>query len=166
MKTLADRFRRWYDHERDSNAKCLAMLESVPAERRADPSFQRAVDKMAHLVAARQRWLYRLGQSKVLPDIFPKGTKLSDLPAQVAATESAWVTYLATLDDTKLAADFEYNAADNKRYRWTLEGLLTQVNGHAWYHRGQIAMLVADLGGKAVDTDYIFFCKLEPIEVK
>ncbi|MFT3881265.1 MAG: hypothetical protein QM703_16570 [Gemmatales bacterium] len=34
MKTLADRFRRWYDHERDSNAKCIAMLESVPAERR------------------------------------------------------------------------------------------------------------------------------------
>jgi uncharacterized damage-inducible protein DinB len=166
MKTLADRFRRWYDHERDSNAKCIAMLESVPAERRADPSFQRAVDKMAHLATARLRWLYRLGVAKELPPIFPKGTTLSELRTMIAAAEAAWIDYLAPLDDAKLASEFEYTSAENKRYRWTIEGLLTQVNGHAWYHRGQIAMLVADLGGKAVDTDYIFFCKLEPIEVK
>jgi uncharacterized damage-inducible protein DinB len=31
------------------------------------------------------------------------------------------------------------------------------VFGHAWYHRGQIAMLVKDLGGETVDTDYIFW---------
>jgi uncharacterized damage-inducible protein DinB len=42
--------------------------------------------------------------------------------------------------------------------------VLTQLFGHAWYHRGQIAQLVAELGGKAVDTDYIFWCKLTPIE--
>ncbi|MFT3881266.1 MAG: DinB family protein [Gemmatales bacterium] len=121
---------------------------------------------MAHLATARLRWLYRLGIVKELPPIFPKGTSLSELRAMIAAAEAAWIDYLAPLDDAKLASEFEYTSAENKRYRWTIEGLLTQVNGHAWYHRGQIAMLVADLGGKAVDTDYIFFCKLEPIEVK
>ena len=49
MKSLADRFRQWYEHERDSNAKSLAMLASVPVERRTDPLFQKALDKMAHL---------------------------------------------------------------------------------------------------------------------
>src|SRR5205085_10886522 len=58
MKTLADRFRRWYEYERDCNAKTLAMLASVPAERRTTPEFRKAVDRMAHLVAARQRWLH------------------------------------------------------------------------------------------------------------
>ncbi|MGC3966918.1 MAG: hypothetical protein QM775_05970 [Pirellulales bacterium] len=45
-----------------------------------------------------------------------------------------------------------------------MEGTLTQVFGHAWYHRGQIAQLVAMLGGKAVDTDYILWCRNRPAE--
>ena len=159
MKTLADRFRRWYEYERDCNAKTLAMLESVPAERRNTPEFQKAVDRMAHLVAARQRWLSRVGHWGEPLELFPKDTKLSDLPAQVAATEAAWVQYLRGLDDSDLAREFEYQATDAKRYRWNVEGVLTQTFGHAWYHRGQIAQLVALLGGKAVDTDYVFFSK-------
>ncbi len=167
MKTLADRFRRWYDHERDSNAKCLAMLNSVPADKQKTEEFQKAVDKMAHLVAARQRWLTRLGYWQELPSIFPKATPLADLPAMVAKTETAWVDYLSKLDEQELNREVQWLAVfDNKTYRWNIEGILTQVNGHAWYHRGQIAQLVAQLGGKAVDTDYIFYSKLEPIEVK
>ena len=50
MKSLADRFRRWYEYERDCNAKSLEMLGSVPADRRSDPQFQKAVDRMAHAV--------------------------------------------------------------------------------------------------------------------
>jgi uncharacterized damage-inducible protein DinB len=159
VKTLADRFRRWYEYERECNAKTLAMLESVPAERRNTPEFQKAVDRMAHLVSARQRWLSRLGHWEKPLDLFPQGTNLSDLPAQVAATEEAWVQYLRGLDDSDLSREFEYQATDAKRYRWNVEGVLTQTFGHAWYHRGQIAQLVALLGGKAVDTDYVFFSK-------
>ena len=164
MKSLGDRFRRWYDYERDCNAKSLAMLESVPAERRAAAEFQKAVDRMAHLVVARRRWLFRLGMLTELPGLFPKGTSLTDLPALVAETETGWVAYLSRLDDAELARTLEWDAVDGKRYRWDVEGILTQVFGHAWYHRGQIAQLVAGLGGKAVDTDYVYWCQLEPIE--
>jgi uncharacterized damage-inducible protein DinB len=164
MKSLADRFRRWYDYERDCNAKALAMLASVPAERRSAPEFQRAVDRMAHLVAARRRWLSRLGPLPQAPGLFPHGTDLAALPALVADTEAAWVSYLSWLDDRELARTLEWEAADGRRYRWDVEGILTQVFGHAWYHRGQIAQLVAGLGGKAVDTDYILWCQLPPIE--
>ena len=161
MTGLADRFRNWYEHERDSNAKCLTMLASVPAERRTDPLFQKALDKMAHLVAARRRWLYRLGAYSELPEIFPTGV-LEELPALVSATEAAWVAYLAKLDDAALAKPFEWEF-NGQRMRWHLAGVLTQVNGHAWYHRGQIAMLVTMVGGTMVDTDYIFFAKPEKI---
>jgi uncharacterized damage-inducible protein DinB len=165
MTSLADRFRRWYDYERNCNAAALAMLASVPADRRGDPAFQKAVDKMAHLVAARRRWLHRLGHWPETPSAaFPQGNKLDDLSKQVADTETAWVAYLSRLDDADLAKEFEYVAGDNKTYRWDIEGVLTQTFGHAWYHRGQIATLVAGLGGKAVDTDYIFWCKLKPLD--
>ena len=164
MNSLADCFRRWYDHERDCNAKSLEMLASVPTERRGTAEFQKAVDRMAHLVAARQRWLRRLGHWPDAPALFPTGTALTDVSAQVADTEAAWVAYLSRLDDAELARQLEWEALDGRRYRWDVEGVLTQVNGHAWYHRGQIAQLVAGLGGKAVDTDYILWCELAPVE--
>ncbi|MFO0810770.1 MAG: DinB family protein [Gemmataceae bacterium] len=158
MTALPDRFRRWYDYERDCNAKTLDMLASVPADRQSTPEFERAVGRMAHLVAARRRWLFRLGHWPEAPDIFPKNVALADLTTQVADTEAAWVAYLGRLDDAELAREFEYEAA-GQRLRWNVEGVLTQTFGHAWYHRGQIAQLVAMLGGKAVDTDYIFWNK-------
>jgi uncharacterized damage-inducible protein DinB len=164
VKTLADRFRHWYEYERDCNAKSLAMLASVPDQRRNTPEFQKAVDRMAHLVAARLRWLNRLGHWPERPEIFPQGMNLSDLPAKVAAMEEAWVQYLRGLDDSDLAQELEWQAADGKRYRWNVEGLLTQTFGHAWYHRGQIAQLVTVLGGQAVDTDFIFWSKPARVE--
>ncbi len=164
MKSLADRFRRWYEYERECNAKSLEMLASVPADRRTSAEFEKAVGRMAHLVAARQRWLSRLGHWTTPPSApFPQ-VGLDALPAQVAETEAAWADYLGRLDDAELARVIEWQALDGRRYRWDVEGILTQTFGHAWYHRGQIAQLVAALGGKAVDTDYIFFCKLTPID--
>jgi hypothetical protein len=73
------------------------MLASVPAGRRAAPEFQKAVDRMAHLVAARRRWLNRLGHWPEAPEAFPRGTALGDLPGLVADAEAAWVRYLAGL---------------------------------------------------------------------
>jgi uncharacterized damage-inducible protein DinB len=164
MKTLADRFRMWYEYECDCNAKSLEMLASVPAERRAGPDFQKAVDRMAHLVAARRRWLQRLGHWPDVPPLFTQGTTLTDLSTLVADTEAAWVAYLNHLDEAELTRVLEWQAGDGRWYRWNVEGILTQVSGHAWYHRGQIAQLVAGLGGKAIDTDYILWHKLAPLE--
>ena len=166
MNSLTDRFRRWYEYERDCNAKSLAMLSSVPIDRQDTPEFQKAVGRMAHLVAARRRWLGRLGHWQDPPTTpFPQAS-LADLSTMVADTEAAWVAYLARLDDADLEREVEWQALDGRRYRWNIEGILTQTFGHAWYHRGQIAQLVTGLDGKAVDTDYIFWCQLPPLEPK
>src|SRR5215208_175102 len=115
MQSLADRFRRWYEYERDCNAKSLAMLESVPADRRDTPEFQKAVGRMAHLVAARRRWLNRLGHWSDPPTSpFPQSA-LADLPAMVADTEAAWVAYLGRLTDADLAREVEWQFPDGRR---------------------------------------------------
>ncbi|MFO0840336.1 MAG: DinB family protein [Phycisphaerae bacterium] len=155
--SFIERFRHWYDYERDCNAKSLQMLQSVPDESRASPQFARAVGKLAHLIAARHMWLHRLGAVADRPESWFPPTTLEQLPALVDAIQRRWTDYLAALSDADLAADFTCAGGDGKRYRWRLIDLLTQVFGHAWYHRGQIAMLVKDLGGDAVDTDYIFW---------
>jgi hypothetical protein len=40
------------------------------------------------------------------------------------------------LDERELARTLEWQTGDGKRYRWDVEGILTQVFGNAWYHRG------------------------------
>ena len=164
MNSLADRFRRWYEYERDCNAKALDMLASVPTERRSAPEFEKAVGRMAHLNAARCRWGQRLGILADAPALFPSGIALADLAGMIASTERAWADYLSRLDEAELARELEWVAGDGHRYRWNVEGILTQLLGHAPYHRGQIAQLVALLGGKAVDTDYILWCKLPKLD--
>jgi uncharacterized damage-inducible protein DinB len=157
--SFPDRFRNWYAYERDCNAKTLTMLDSVPPDARASPNFQRAIDKFAHLIAARQIWLYRLGQWPERPaTFFPTGTALADLQPRLKAIEDAWTTYLANLNDTNILSEFTFTSSTGDRWKWNVLDLLTQVFGHAWYHRGQIATLVKDLGGKPIDTDYIFWC--------
>lgn len=155
--SFIEHFRWWYEHEKDANAKSIAMLESVPEPARTQPGFARAMGKMGHLVVARQMWLYRLGHAAYKPQEWFPVWSFDELRANVSAIQDSWTTYLATLTEPELAREFEYTGADGVRRRWPLLDLLTQVGGHAWYHRGQIAMLVKDLGGAAVDTDYIFW---------
>jgi uncharacterized damage-inducible protein DinB len=158
--TLADRFRRWFDYEKVSHARVLASLESVPADRRDTPEFQKAVMLLGHLAAARQIWLYRFGVGREAPgDIFPAGLTLDEVRRRVADGEAAWSDYLSRLDDAELARVFEYQSLDAGRFRNTVEDTLAQLFGHSWYHRGQIASLVRAAGGEPAKTDFIFWCR-------
>lgn len=158
--TLADRFRRWFQYERDSHAKALASLRTVPAGGRDSAAYQKAVSILGHLVAARQLWLYRLGIAKDAPtEFFPTGVGLDDLAARLAVVEAAWFAYLHELQDEDLARTVEYQSLDGGRFRNTVEDVLAQLYGHSWYHRGQIASLVRAAGGEPAATDFIYWAR-------
>jgi uncharacterized damage-inducible protein DinB len=67
--------------------------------------------------------------------------------------------YLDQLEDTDLARVFEY---EGPRFRNTIEEILTQLFGHSWYHRGQIAQLLRSIGAEPAVTDYVFWAR-EPV---
>jgi uncharacterized damage-inducible protein DinB len=162
-KTLLERYRRWFDYERDSHAKALASLASVPEAKRSSRGFAKAVTLMGHLAAARQLWLFRFGVTAEAPrDFFPTGLTLSELADRVERVQSAWSAYLERLDDQALARVFEYQSLDGGSYRNTVEDILTQLFGHSWYHRGQIASLVREAGGEPAVTDFVFWTR-QPI---
>ena len=159
----ADRFRRWFEYEKDSHAKVLASLDSVPTQLRSSPSFQKAVDLMAHIVAARWLWLSRLGAATQGPrELFPEGAALPDLPDRVREMQEAWSAYLRRLDDVELARAFEYRSTEGEWYRNTVEDTLAQLFGHSWYHRGQIASLIRSIGAEPAVTDFVFWTR-EPV---
>jgi uncharacterized damage-inducible protein DinB len=159
-RDMVDRYRHWLDYENDVHLKVLQSLESVPADRRASPEFRRAATLFAHIVAARQIWLHRLGQRKDRPaTIFPETVDLDAVSADWQGIQGEWRNYLAGIDDAELAKTFEYQSLDGGRFRNRIEDILTQTFGHSWYHRGQIAMLVKAAGGTPAATDLIYWCR-------
>lgn len=171
MPSMSDRFRRWFDYEKDSHAKVLASLQAVPVHLRDSDEYRKAVSLVAHIVLARWLWLVRLGvappeKAPSEPEaFFPRDVTVDDLPGRVAEMEEAWEAYLARLDEGELARVFEYRALDGAAFRNTIEDILTQLYGHSLYHRGQIAQLLRGLGGEPAVTDFVYWAR-EPLDVK
>ncbi len=160
--TLVSRYRRWFEYERDSHEKTLASINAVPAELREREAFKKAVYLMGHIVAARRMWLFRLGVSSEKMELFPTETTLFELPSQLSQMETKWSEYLQRLNDDDLAHVFEYQSYEGPHFRNSVEDILTQMFGHSWYHRGQIAQLIRSLGAQPAVTDLVFWSR-EPV---
>ena len=133
----------------------LTMIESVPPANRADARFQQVVTLAAHLAFCREYWLHLLyGGEKSQGKYFDKTADLLALRPRFAAIEARWTDYLAHLDDTGLSREFEV-AFGEYLMGWYVEGQILQLIGHAPYHRGQVALLVDQMGRETVDTGYL-----------
>lgn len=153
-ESLITRYRHWYAQERDANAKMLAMIESVPQAARTDARFAQAVRLAAHLAACRENYLQILQGHDYTAPWWPEDVAVDTLRSRYAALESGWSAYFDSLSDETLTQNFvQYEGTC--RYLWNTEGQAFQLAGHAYYHRGQISLLVEQLGGTTVDTDYV-----------
>ncbi len=161
--SLIDRFRKWFEYEKQAHATVLASLETVPEAGRDGPEFQRALSIFGHMIAARRAWLGRLGLAAPFQGaLFPAEVDLESLKDDVHEAERLWTDAYAALDDAALGRVVEYQSFDGNRFRNTVEEILTQLFTHSYYHRGQIAMLVRASGGQPAVTDLIYLCR-EPI---
>ena len=158
--SLLEHYRALYEYEKDCNDKMLVMLESVPQANRSDPRFQRAVTLAGHLAACRENWLAYMDEQCHYPTVicdgpwFDAGCELDTLRPRFADLERQWTDYLARLNEAQLAQAFEFSVSEEERFRLPIEVQIVQLIGHAPYHRGQVALLVDQLGGETVDTDY------------
>jgi uncharacterized damage-inducible protein DinB len=159
---MIDRYRRWFEYEKDSHAKTFDSLNAVTEELRESEAFRKAVYLMGHIVAARRMWLFRLGVLTNKVELFPTEIELSELPGQISEMETSWSMYLDQLNDDELARVFEYQSYEGQRFRNTIEEILAQLFGHSWYHRGQIALLLRSIGAQPAMTDFVFWSR-EPI---
>jgi uncharacterized damage-inducible protein DinB len=164
--TPIESYRRWFEYEKDSHAKTLASLNAVPEHLRESKEFGKAVYLMGHIIAARRMWLFRLGVAGDKAELFPAETTLEELQALLSEMETKWADYLLQLNDAELVRVFEYQSYEGPRFRNTIEEILTQLFGHSWYHRGQIAQLVRLLGAEPAVTDFVFWSRqaVEPEE--
>jgi uncharacterized damage-inducible protein DinB len=147
-------YQELYDHEKDCNEKMLAMIESIPAASQSDARFQQAVSIAGHLAACRENWLARMTMKNIRPtDWYDEKYDFAALRPRFTTLDSQWADYLANLDEARLAQEFEFAEGD-EHFSLPTEVQIVQLLGHASYHRGQMALLVDQLGGEVADTDY------------
>jgi uncharacterized damage-inducible protein DinB len=154
-----ENYRRWFEYEKDSHAKTLASINAVHEDLRNTAEFRKAVYLMGHIVAARRMWFFRFGVSMDKVELFPREIGFAELPQQIADMETKWSQYLVQLDEAQLASVFEYDSYEGLRFRNTIEEILTQLFGHSWYHRGQIAQLLRSIGAEPAVTDFVFWAR-------
>jgi uncharacterized damage-inducible protein DinB len=162
-QNTVQQYRHWFEYEQDSHRNVLASFETVPEAQRESPVFQKALDLMGHIVAARRMWLYRFGLTADRPaHLFPTGVSLDELKTDLEAMEQKWGDYFQGLSNHELGRLLKYKSLDAGWFQSLVADILTQLFGHSWYHRGQIATLVKAAGGQPAVTDYIFWSR-EPI---
>lgn len=156
--TAIEVFQNWFAHERIGNQKMMEMLDSVSEEKRDLPDYKKASNLAAHLIACRVNWLNRIqANEEGIGDWWPKVESHTELEGSLSQMELAWSAFLSDLTDEEFNRDFEFVLGDGRRIRWNVRGQLMQMVGHAFYHRGQISLLVDTLGGVTVDTDYLYW---------
>lgn len=77
--SMIDRYRRWFKYEKDSHAKTLDSLNTVPEELRQSEEFHKVVYLLGHIIAARRMWLFRFGVLSNKVELFPEETSFDDL---------------------------------------------------------------------------------------
>ncbi|MBS1718369.1 MAG: hypothetical protein JSS72_11625 [Armatimonadetes bacterium] len=142
-----------FEHEITANHAMLKMLASVPEANRADARFQRAVNLASHMVICREGFLNAfLNPGAELPNPFEDNADFATLESRFAKMEADWQAYLSGLQNIEGMFTFSDNG---ERWKINLEAQIFQLVGHAAYHRGQVVLLVDQLGGETTDTDYI-----------
>jgi uncharacterized damage-inducible protein DinB len=156
---MIESYRRWFTYERNAHALVLDSLRRLDTSQQASPSFQKAVDLLAHIIAARRMWLFRFGVAAENAELFPRNTQLEGLEVLLSQMEESWILYLDSLTDADLERLFEYRSYEGQHFRNTVGDILTQLFGHSWYHRGQIAALVRSMGGEPAVTDFVYWTR-------
>lgn len=158
--TASDRYRRWFEYEKESHAKVIQSLAAVPANLQAQAGFQKALTLMGHIVSARRMWLFRFGVAKDTPkEFFPQRIDLATLKADLESMHQIWSEYLRQLSELELSRSFEYRSMEGDWFRSSVEDVLTQLFGHSLYHRGQIAALLRSIGVEPPVTDFVFWSR-------
>jgi uncharacterized damage-inducible protein DinB len=156
--TPLERYRELYEYEMDCNSKMLEMIESVAEANRSDERFQKAVSLAGHLAACRENWLDRMAEDgSNQTEWYDADCSLSGLKERFAVLQERWARYFVELTDEARESDFSFTMRNGERGTIPIEVQIFQLICHAPYHRGQVALLVDQLGGETVDTDYLYW---------
>jgi uncharacterized damage-inducible protein DinB len=123
---------------------------------------EKAVQLMAHILAAQQIWLNRclaLPQAAVELWIGP-GTRAAEFGEKITENHKAWIECLGGFTDADFDKTLHYQNLRGDKWESKLVDILTHVINHGTHHRAQIGQQLKFAGaGSLPNTDYIAYIR-------
>jgi uncharacterized damage-inducible protein DinB len=111
------------------------------------------------LAAALETWLARVESRQAAVGLFPTDLSLEEAKHRIGQALDRWEDYIPQLNPEDLERTVRYQTTSGVWYVNTLEEIITHLFGHGAYHRGQIMLLVRQLGGQPAVTDFIVWVR-------
>jgi uncharacterized damage-inducible protein DinB len=165
--TIED-IRLLYEYDRWANNRILKLVEALTPEqftRDLGGSFPAVKDVLLHMAASKWAWLRYWKESSpsfsLLMELFSRSTTLflSANPPSFAAVQARWdavekeqLEFVNEVTEELLVRTFPVRNAS-----LSMAQLMQHLANHSTYHRGQIAMMLRQLGATAQGTDFAEF---------
>jgi uncharacterized damage-inducible protein DinB len=159
--TVAD-LQTLYDYSYWANAKLVERLSALTPEEFVRPvagSYGSIRSTLAHMMSAEGGWLERCGGPKrgapLKPDDFPT---LESITGYWSEQESKMRAFLASLTDADLSRRIEFTVPQISFSRvMALGEMLHHAAVHSIHHRGQVTLLLRELGHVPGNVDILFY---------
>lgn len=150
-----------FAYGRWANGKMMESVSGLTPEeytREIGGSFGSLLGTLAHLYGADWVWLERLhGRS---PRGLPASLEVPTLDAlreKWRGVEEGHAAFVGGITAERMQETLTYVNFAGETCSYPLEEALLHVANHGTYHRGQVATLLRQLGGKPIPTDYLRF---------
>lgn len=152
-------------HSSWANSQLLAAAEKLPPEQLRTPIGEGAygdfLETLLHMYDAQESWLSRATTGTSGPvlkiDDFP------DIPTLCAAwqkLDAEMNTYLAGLDEAALLEPVFYRSHYGSENTFTRKDMLMHQAFHSHQHRGEVALILTQLGHSPGDLDFVDYIKV------
>jgi uncharacterized damage-inducible protein DinB len=115
---------------------------------------------LSHILAAEKIWLLRLKGDDSSSIATFQELSLDECVKLSDELHQNYEKLLDSLTKKDLESLITYKNTKGIEFQTPIKDILFHIGLHSVYHRGQIALLVRENGGKAVNTDYITFTRL------
>jgi uncharacterized damage-inducible protein DinB len=146
-------FTRLYKGNYWANMAFLASAEKVYLQS------EYVQETFSHVINAQFIWLARIKGEKSpykVREIHSTDTLAVIIP-QISA---AWLAYLGTASAEELERNISYTNSFGESFSSRIMDVVTHLNSHSHYHRGQCNKTLRALGVEPVNIDFITYCRL------
>ena len=150
-----------YEYNRWANARVLKTVSALTEEqfrRDLGGSYRSVRDALVHILSAEWIWLMRWKgtspQAMVDPAEFPR---LDLVAAKWSQIEKEQAAFVKGVTDESLKEVITYVNTRGETWRYPLTHMMQHLVNHSSYHRGQVSLMLRQLGAEPVPTDLLVF---------
>ncbi len=150
-----------YEYNRWANVRVLRAVSALTRDQFTQDlggGYRTVRDTLVHIMSGEWIWLMRWeGTSpQALPD--PAEFPSPDLVrTKWAGIERQQAEFVKTITDESLSRVITYVNTRGETWQYPLAHMMQHLVNHSSYHRGQVSLMLRQLGAEAVPTDFLVF---------